>query len=171
MDAGIIFLLILAAALFLLAGRLRGSTGLPAGRVIYTDTGAWGRPEQPLHSARLGLTGKPDYLVRENGAIIPVEVKSGPAPAGAPHAAHVFQLAVYGLLVAEAYGRRPPYGLIRYADETRRVALTPNLEAELLDLLDAMRADAEADDVARSHHSPARCAACGFRAVCAERLA
>jgi len=170
-DLGIFFLLILAVALFFLAGRLRRSTGLPGGAVVYADTGAWGRPERPLYSARLGLTGKPDYLVREGDALIPVEVKSGPAPAGAPHAAHRFQLAAYCLLVAETYGRRPSYGLIKYADELRRVAFTPKLEDELIELLDAMRADAEADAVARSHHAPARCAACGFQAVCDERLA
>lgn len=171
MDLGIFFLLLLAVALFFLAGRVRRSTGLPTGAVVYSDTGAWGRPERPLYSARLGLTGKPDYLVREGDALIPVEVKSGRAPAGAPHAAHRFQLAAYCLLVTETYGRRPAYGLIQYADELRRVAFTPDLDEAVQELLVAMRADAEAGDVARSHHAPARCAACGFQAVCDERLA
>jgi CRISPR-associated exonuclease Cas4 len=50
------------------------------------------------------------------------------------------------------------------------VEFTPALEAELLVLLDQMRAEAEAEDVARSHSSPARCRACGFREVCEESL-
>jgi CRISPR-associated exonuclease Cas4 len=82
----------------------------------------------------------------------------------------VYQLAAYCALTAEAYGRRPAYGLIKYADKILRVGFTPALEAELLELLDQMRADAEAGDVARSHSSPARCRACGFREVCEESL-
>jgi CRISPR/Cas system-associated exonuclease Cas4 (RecB family) len=40
----------------------------------------------------------------------------------------------------------------------------------LNELLDDIRADADADEVARSHDLPVRCAACGFREVCDERL-
>ena len=42
---------------------------------------------------------------------------------------------------------------------------------DLQKLLDDIRAEAEADDAARSHNSPARCAACGFRDVCDQALA
>jgi CRISPR-associated exonuclease Cas4 len=103
--------------------------------------------------------------------VVPVEVKSTRAPAGGPHASHTFQLAAYCALVAEAYGRRPGYGLIKYADQTLAVPYTPALEAELEALLDAIRADREAEDVPRSHDQPARCRACGFRAVCSDSLA
>jgi CRISPR-associated exonuclease Cas4 len=164
-------LLVLALLAWLLAGRLRAASGLPGGEVVYSDTGAWGRPEKPLYSARLKLAGKPDYLVREAGGLVPVEVKSGQAPADGPHAAHVYQLAAYCALVAEAYGARPRYGLIRYADRLLRVDYTPALERALRAVLDEMQSDLEADDVARSHHSTARCRACGFHDVCEERLA
>jgi CRISPR-associated exonuclease Cas4 len=166
-----IILLILAVLVWLLARRARGATGLPAGVVVYTDSGGWARVEKPLFSAGLQLTGKPDYLVRQGEAVIPVEVKSGPAPADGPRPGHVYQLAAYCALVEEAYGHRPDYGLIQYADQTLAVDYTDALEAELLELLDDIRADAEADEVERSHNSPARCAACGFRDVCDEALA
>jgi len=100
-----------------------------------------------------------------------VEVKSGRAPVGGPYLAHIYQLAAYCVLTVEAYGRRLAFGLIKYADKILRVEFTPALEAELLVLLDQMRAEAEAGDVARSHSSPARCRACGFREVCEESLA
>jgi CRISPR-associated exonuclease Cas4 len=164
-------LLILALLLWLIARRARRASGLPAGVVVYSDTGGWSRPEKSLFSARLQLTGKPDYLVRQREGMIPVEVKSMAAPPGGPHAAHVFQLAAYCALVAEAFAHRPPYGLIKYADQTLAVDYTPALEAELLALLDAVRADRAAPDVPRSHDSPARCRACGFREVCDESLA
>jgi CRISPR-associated exonuclease Cas4 len=163
-------LLLLAIVLFLLAQRARRQSGLPAGVVVYTDVDGWTRAEAPLFSARLGLTGKPDYLVRRGAEVVPVEVKSMAAPAGGPHASHTFQLAAYCALVNEAYGRRPAYGLIKYADQTLAVPYTAALEAELRALLDEIRADREAEDVPRSHDQAVRCRACGFRAVCADSL-
>jgi CRISPR-associated exonuclease Cas4 len=165
-----LLLFLFSLLLWLLARRARRATGLPAGRVVYSDTGGWARPERALFSKALLLTGKPDYLVEERGAYVPVEVKSGRAPAGGPHPGHVYQLAAYCALAAEAYSQRPAYGLIRYADQTLRVDYTPALEAELRRLLDAMRADDGAEDVPRSHDSPARCRACGFRDQCEQAL-
>ena len=66
--------------------------------------------------------------------------------------------------------QRPTHGLIKYADKTFSVDYTPALESELLELLDSIRTDAEAEDVARSHNTPTRCSACGFREVCDESL-
>jgi CRISPR-associated exonuclease Cas4 len=169
-----LILFLLAIVLYLLARRARRQSGLPAGVVVYTDMPfgqGWTRAEAPLFSARLGLTGKPDYLVRRGDEVVPVEVKSMRAPAGGPHAAHTFQLAAYCALVAEAYGRRPDYGLIKYADQTLAVTYSAALEAELRALLDEIRADRETEDVPRSHEQAARCRACGFRAVCDDSLA
>jgi CRISPR-associated exonuclease Cas4 len=163
-------LLALAVLVWLLARLARRHTGLPTGEVIYSDTGGWSRVERPLFSTALQLSGKPDYLVRQRGAIIPVEVKSGQTPPGGPHPGHRYQLAAYCALVTEAYGRRPEYGLIQYADRTLTVPYTRQLENELRALLDDMRADARTGDVARSHDSPARCRACGFFEVCDEAL-
>lgn len=166
-----LLLVVIALLLWFLATRAQRATGLPTGRVIYTDAGGWGRLEKPLFSRELQLTGKPDYLVNERGRYIPVEVKSGRAPGGGPYPAHIYQLAAYCALVAEAYHQRPTHGLIKYADKTFSVDYTPALESELLELLDSIRADAEAEDVARSHTLSARCSACGFREVCDESLA
>ena len=165
-----IVLLTLAVLVWLLARLARGRTGLPPGEVLYSDTGGWSRVERPLFSSALQLTGKPDYLVRQRQAVIPVEVKSGQAPPGGPHPGHKYQLAAYCALVAEAYGRRPDYGLIQYADLTLAVNYTHELEAELHALLDDMRAGADSDDVPRSHQSPGRCRACGFLEVCDSHL-
>ena len=65
---------------------------------------------------------------------------------------------------------RPRYGLIKYADKILVMDYTPELETDLLDLLDAIREDGDADDVPRSHNSAARCRACGFWEVCEERV-
>jgi CRISPR-associated exonuclease Cas4 len=163
-------LLCLAMVLWLAGRGQQRAGGLPAGRVIYVDTGACGRLEQPLFSATARLAGKPDYLVQRGAAVIPVEVKTTRTPEQ-PHDGHVLQLAAYCLLVEETYGVRPPYGIIRYPERTFAVDYTPALEATLRATLDALRADARAPDVARSHAEAVRCAGCGVRAACDQRLA
>lgn len=147
------------------ARRQRERTGLPRGRVVYADTGAWERCEKPLFSKRLMLTGKPDYLVEERGRMIPVEVKSAPAPS-IPHRSHVLQLAAYCLLVEEEYGQAPPYGIIKYRDRALALDYSPHLRAELLGTLARMRHDLAADEVAPSHSDPNRCRGCGYQAEC-----
>ena len=117
-------------ALFWVSGRLRRRAGIPAGRIIYSDTRAWRECPKPLYAASVNLTGKPDYLVQRMNYVLPVEVKSGAAPPE-PYRSHVLQLAAYCLLVENEYGRRPPYGLIHYADRTFAVNYTPELEDAL----------------------------------------
>lgn len=167
----VLFLLFLAAALWFRGREMRQESGLPAGNVIYTDTGAWRPNSDVLHAAGLRLVGKPDYLVEQNdGTIIPVEIKSSLAP-DTPWEGQVLQLAAYCLLVEENYGVRPPYGILQYKDRAFAVDYTGELEADLLDVLDDMRAAREEDDPEPDHDDPRRCRACGVRAACDHRLA
>ena len=164
-----VLLIVFALALFYIAGRRRKAAGLPAGRVVYTDTGQGGRVEKPLFDPISGLVGKPDYLVEQDSLLIPVEVKSSYAPAE-PYDSHVYQLAAYCLLVLRVYGKRPPHGLLRYRNRTFAIDFTAELEAGLLDRLAEMRLQEKAGPADRSHESPARCAACGYRQICDQRL-
>ncbi len=164
-----LLLLILAILLFWQSDRQRKAAGLPGGRVIYTDTRGWSEVPKPLFDAGLELTGKPDYLVERGGKIIPVEVKSGRAPA-APYDSHIYQLAAYCYLVEKVYRKRPPYGIIHYANRDFAVDYTPELESSLLDLLAEMRRDEFRSEVERSHEQATRCQKCGFRDICDQRL-
>ena len=164
-----IALLIFALILLWQSTRRQAQAGLPGGRMIYADTRAWGRVEKPLFAASLGLTGKPDYLVQSEGAIIPIEVKSGRPPA-APYDSHIFQLAAYCLLVEQTYGKRPPYGILHYSGRDFAVDYTTQLESALLDQLAEIRRDESRRDVPRSHEEAARCRRCGFNKVCDQRL-
>lgn len=155
--------------LWVRARSARRDTGLPAGRITYVDTGAWDRCERSLFSRRHRLTGRPDYLVRSPAGIIPVEVKSGAAPRQ-PYAAHVLQLAAYCLLVAEQEGRSPPHGILKYATQAFEIPYTPDLERQVVELLQAMRRDLEAADVEPNHDDPRRCQGCGYRAGCERRV-
>lgn len=164
-------LLLLALVIGLRARQWWAEAQMPAGDVIYSDTGAWYPQREPFYSPRLMLVGKPDYLVEEaDGGIVPVEVKSSKAPES-PYPGHVLQLAAYCALVEEAYGLRPYYGIIQYKDRAFAVTYTEEVEEDLLDVLDEMREDMFADDVDRDHEDWRRCAGCGHRDHCYQRLA
>jgi CRISPR-associated exonuclease Cas4 len=165
----ILFLFLLALIFFWQSGVQRREAGIPGGRIIYTDTGGWGAVERPLYYPPLKLTGKPDYLVRNQGTVIPVEVKSGRAPES-PYDSHIFQLASYCLLVEKTYGKRPPYGIIHYNNRNFAIDYTPELETALMELLAEMRRDEIKNSVDRSHDQPPRCARCGFRELCDQSL-
>ncbi len=49
-----------------------------------------------------------------------------------------------------------------------QIDFTDELGVQLLDLMDAMRRDENAQNVARSHAQPSRCFACGYRADCGQ---
>ncbi|MBI5565579.1 MAG: CRISPR-associated protein Cas4 [Chloroflexi bacterium] len=172
MLAILAILVILIGFLILSQGRrMQIETGLPSGRVVYADTGAWKTVERPLFSALHQLAGKPDYVVKQGRQTIPIEVKSGSAPGDGPRRSHLLQLAAYCLLIEEHYQQRPEYGIIKYADRTFEIDYTPALETALLDVLDSMRANLDEGEAARSHDEPGRCLHCGYRHACDERLA
>lgn len=156
------------AALWWASERRRREFGLPRGRAIYQD-----RPEgrEPVLRARtLPLRGRPDLLLRQGDVVIPVEIKTGRTPRE-PYQGHIFQLLAYCLLVEEHHGVRPPYGLIRYPGREFRIAFDQAREQELRALVqDIAQAKRWSKGQRRSHQYPRRCAACGFRTHCDERL-
>lgn len=179
-------LLVAAAAAARAAARREAvRSGLPAGTLLYSDTGrpvgrlapaevgAEGvKQEKPLVSASLGLVGRPDYLVEAEDGVVPVEIKSAAGPAGGrPYDSHVAQLAAYCLLVEDVLDARVPFGVIRYRDRELRVEFTEELRERALALLEEMRAARDAEEVHRSHDDPRRCAGCSMRDVCTEALA
>jgi CRISPR-associated exonuclease Cas4 len=166
--SGVILLLFTAGLLFMVAGwRLRQASGVPAGRITYSDTDA---PAQPLLSRRYGLVGKPDYIVIQRGVAIPVEVKPNRS-ADHPYDSDRLQVAAYCLLLEDANAKAPPFGVLRYRDRTFQIDYTPDLRAYLLELLDEMRSCLGAADVERSHSSRERCSGCGFSRSCEQSLA
>jgi CRISPR-associated exonuclease Cas4 len=164
-------LVCLIAGLLLLwtSTRQRRKSGLPGGRVIYTDTRAWGKVEKPLYAPRFHLTGRPDYLIERGEQLIPVEVKSRRV-GQAPYDGHIYQLAAYCLLVQHVFGKRPPYGILHYANRTYAIDYTEELETALLVLLEEMHEEGRRHSVDRSHDSPERCRRCGFLEMCDQAL-
>lgn len=169
MSGFIIAGLILIGVLLIVQARsLRQSTGLPWRKVVFQDTS---RREvaKPLFSEQYRLTGKPDYIIEQAGALIPVEVKPNRRDSE-PRQSDVLQVAAYCLLVEETTGTAPPFGLLRYADTTFEIRWDDELYDELCAVLDAMREDRHAADVPRSHDERWRCRGCGFFDRCSDAL-
>jgi len=150
------------------AARLRKATGLPEGHIISQDTASEERGK-PLYSARYGLTGTPDYVISTARGLVPIEVKPGRRESE-PHESHLLQVLAYCLLLEEAEGKRPPYGLLTYSSDTFKVDYNNKTRAYLLSVMDELRRSAQEAEVHRSHHQAQRCRACGYRSVCEESL-
>ncbi len=155
------------------------ATGLPAGRIVYSDAEGTARP---LTARRLPLTGKPDYVVlTPDGRRVPVELKSARLRRprqGEPIPRHedVLQLTTYLIILDDLYAPPPRYGVLRYANATFEVPYTSDLRAEALEIVAAM----QALDAAGPDNAPARgddegpmgtpsiplCRACAFKEVC-----
>jgi CRISPR-associated exonuclease Cas4 len=167
------FLISIIAAMlaWLLLGRPRfAQTGLLALKIRYANVGTI--YQQPsLISARYGLSGRPDYLVRVDDGVVPVELKSGRSPrSGRPYKGHMLQLAAYCLLVEDVCQAFVPYGLLQYEDRCIRVEYTSSLRRDLLVLLKEMRTAKRDGELHINHNCPAKCRSCGFREVCGEGL-
>jgi CRISPR-associated exonuclease Cas4 len=145
---------------------------LEGARIIASDTGAV--PARLLRDSRLGLYGKPDYLVAKGTGsdqlVVPIEIKP------ARRAARLYesdeaQLGAYLLLTRAVYAdRAADFGFVRYASGTFRVELTTNLERRIAEVAAAIRRGRQAPVVHRSHNVRARCAGCAMRPNCDESL-
>jgi len=162
-------LFLLGLSLLLLVNRRQKASGLPAGRIIYADTGAWSPVEKSLFDPNLGLVGRPDYLVQEGDQFIPIEVKTSRVRE-APYDSHIYQLAAYCRLVQSAYGKRPAYGILHYPNHNFAIDYTPELEEALLQIVEGMHTLERKTEVGRSHETRARCQACGYRLACDQKL-
>ena len=162
-------LVVLALVVALLFG-LRALAGFAndrrSGRLLAVDDGVG----LPLRRApRYRLVGRPDELRSlPGGEVIPVEIKSRRSPRGAPPPSHRVQVEAYCLLVEEATGRAPPYGLLRYGDGGEwTVPWDRPARDEVLGALDAVRRPYRGE----ATPSVARCGGCGWRAGCDARAA
>lgn len=145
--------------------------GTEAARVIATDVGIGAG--LILRDDELGLCGKPDYLLAAGGEdrLVPLEVKPKRRSARLYDSDRV-QIGAYLLaLRATADEHASRVGYVRYQTGTFEVALTPNLETEIRELIAKLRRARQVAVVHRSHNSPPRCRACPVRQHCNEALA
>jgi CRISPR-associated exonuclease Cas4 len=137
------------------------------GTISYVDTNHGSRL---LRSAKYGLSGRPDYILKVEGEQVPVEVKSGRTPRG-PLFSHILQVAAYCLLLSEETGKPVSHGILRYETVEHEIEFDGQLRNLLLQKLDEMRQLSRTGNVHRNHNRPGKCANCSRREMCPERLA
>jgi CRISPR-associated exonuclease Cas4 len=135
------------------------------GKIEYIDMGN----ARAFRSEKYGLTGRPDYVIKMDDKIIPVEEKKGRTPKG-PLFSHILQIAAYCLLIEEETGKTPPYGLLKYPEHEHEIEYNEDLKKVLLQKLDEMRVIMRTGDAHRNHNRPGKCTNCSRRDSCPEKL-
>lgn len=157
---------LLAAAMRLIANRRLAGLDL-SGDVVYSDASEFC---EILVSDRHGLTGRPDYILKVDDELIPVERKTRARMGRSPQDGEILQLAAYCLLVEERFAKAVSRGQLQYADGSLDIPFDDALRTQLQLALVALRGAQGLSDVSRSHNSAARCRACGVRMTCGQAL-
>lgn len=123
-----------------------------------------------FRSEKYGLSGRPDYIIKLDAGLIPVEEKKGRTPRG-PLFSHILQVAAYCMLIEEVNGKAPPYGILKYPEHEHEIEYNDDLKAVVLEKLAEMRKILETEECHRNHERPGKCVSCSRREVCPERLA
>ncbi len=166
-------LAVLALVLFLLAAQSRKRIGIPAGALFYQDLPGQPFYGKPLRSHTLGISGKPDCLIRTAEGIVPVELKnaSKPPARGEVYPSHIIQAVAYCALVEDQMKISARYALVIYAGhQVRRVEFTDQRRRWLLDTIRQVQVARERNTANRNHDHRARCACCGVRSHCDQAL-
>ncbi len=138
------------------------------GRVRGIPDGEYGY-EVGWVSERWGLSGKVDLVVVNEEEVIPVDFKDS-RKMDSPH--FRIQLAAYGLLVEERFGRPVRRGFL-YSIPRRlavEVALTLPLRRKVIETVREMAAVVQGEAMPEGPPTRARCVACEFRRFCNDRL-
>lgn len=119
----------------------------------------------PLRSARLGLTGVLDMLIRAPRELIPVEYKDSVDPPGLNHK---YQLVAYALLVEDQFDRTVRRGFIHLipAKEVVEYAISPNMRRHVIRTLAAMRVALASDRLPLPPANLGKCVDCEYRRYC-----
>jgi CRISPR-associated exonuclease Cas4 len=164
--------MVAATMLFVYAARTRSivraekrSHGVPEGLILYSDLNV---PASPLFSKRFRLSGKPDYIVRRENHVVPVEVKTGHG--SSPHQSQILQLAAYCQILEDVSGSFVPEGILVYNSVPYTIPFNPQLRFELEIIMRAMRASLRSGAAQRNHDKPRRCHYCSMKRYCTDVL-
>jgi len=136
------------------------------GRITYSDLSI---PANPFFSKKYKITGKPDYIVKQNKYFIPVELKTGNH--NEPQKNHIFQIAAYCQLLEENYRRFVPYGILVYNNKVQyKIPFDPLIRFELESTIKKMKYSIKTGKIIMNHSDFRRCKACSMRAYCNNKI-
>jgi len=122
-----------------------------------------------LRSEKFGLSGRPDYILQENGEVVPVEMKSGRMPKG-PLFSHIVQLAAYCLILSEDPNNKVTRGILKYGTQEFDIDFDEGLKALVMCKLVEMRDALDKGEAHRNHNRPGKCRSCSRRDECPEKI-
>ncbi len=132
------------------------------GKILYTDLN---KPATPFFSTKYGITGKPDYIIKEKSRYIPIELKF--SNKNQPQKNHIFQIAGYCHLLEENYGSFVPYGIIVYNNKYQfKIPFNPQIRYELESTIKDMRGLLKNGKITRNHSDFYKCKNCSMKAYC-----
>jgi len=137
---------------------------IPKGKITYSDLNV---PAKPFFSKRYRTTGKPDYVIVENGKYIPVELKSGSH--NMPRQNHIMQLASYCQLLEDTYGGFVPYGRLVYSNSDFKISFDPKLRFELGSVMNLMRESLQNGKIQINHSDINKCRSCSMKKYCKDK--
>lgn len=159
----IVAILIYSLYLSISARAIRKSIGVPTGEIKYAD-GARIIKSKVFYSSKYQLKGKPDMIILQDNQFIPVEHKPS---AEKIYNSYIMQLMVYCLLVEEAYGVTPDYGvLVLKNGKKEKLDFTENVKKELLNILNDMREILNNEKVLVAPIGQRKCSSCGYEKLC-----
>lgn len=127
-----------------------------------------------LHSSRLGVSGKVDYVViTRYNEVIPIEVKWAESPSGAIKWDHKLQLATYALLLEDKFGKPVKRCFVYYSRSKKLIELIvgeglKRLAKKVIEHIHRIAAGEE-EPIPRVPLS--KCVNCGYLAYCGPGLA
>ena len=132
LAVGAIALCIIGILLYIILTKQEREIGFLQGELLYVDLK--NRNTKILKATSLPLVGKPDSIIRQNGELIPVEVKTGRTPK-APYLNHTMQLMAYCFLIEEHFKKRPPGGYLQYPEKKFMISYTPEAQESVRTLV------------------------------------
>lgn len=120
-----------------------------------------------LNSARLGLSGRLDLLIKTPDALYPVDFKDTVEPVRYNH--HV-QLCAYALLIEDTFPVTVSAGFVYRVPrhDVSAIAMTENLRRDTIDCIREMRAMIRSERMPPPTNLRARCTDCEYRNYCGD---
>ena len=172
LDSKIVLLVILIViSVIVITGIFEGAflrskqAGMDLKSVPVSIEGSKTLPAKNYVSYNLGLAGKPDALIVEDGYIIPVEIKP---LAKKVRDRYVAQLLVYMRLIEEFEKNKPPYGYLIIGQNFKKVKIynTDSRQLWLQKMLNEMRDIINGTPSVPTLH-PNKCPKCSVKNICA----
>ncbi len=122
----------------------------------------------PLYSERLNAYGEPDLLLRQGNELIPVDYKFSRSMKGSAWPDHKYQLALYALLVEEAFSTVVKRGLIYYVgDALVEVRITRRVKEYVKRIIKEIREMERTGIPPKVRRDPEKCSGgCGYSWAC-----